>query len=66
MSEELKPCPFCGGEAVICETNGLHGAYVFCKTCYSSTDGYQGINTRRKKAIEAWNRRVIDGQSKNN
>ena len=39
LKEELKPCPFCGGEAEICSAfeNNFLGKYwyVRCKTCYS-------------------------------
>ena len=39
VMEELKPCPFCGGEAEICSAfeNKFLGKYwyVRCKTCYS-------------------------------
>ena len=63
-NRELKPCPFCDGEAEI--------------FAYDAYDGYQGNNTvylvrctkcwveltRGKKdtAIEAWNRRANDGK----
>lgn len=55
MSEELKPCPFCGGEArlvhcmnapcrVVCEECG-------CGTRWFACDG-------REHAIDEWNRRA--------
>lgn len=63
MTNELKPCPFCGGEAYI--------------ENYDPYDGYQGdlslwrikcrkckveIERREKeKCAAAWNRRVSDG-----
>jgi len=32
MSEELKPCPFCGGQInMVCGTDGV--VYVFCGVC---------------------------------
>ena len=59
---ELKPCPFCGGEAEICvahwdfendcPVNGS-GYGVECKDCLTSTDEYE----TQEKAAQAWNRR---------
>ncbi len=67
-NNELKNCPFCGGEAVqiIKRIEGdnkilniLHGDYtlVQCKHCYASTRPFDD----EKIAIEAWNRRVDNG-----
>lgn len=56
---ELKPCPFCGGEAR-CEPFvclGFTSYYVGCKECDASTHHFD----RKKEAIMAWNRRVNDG-----
>ena len=52
--EELKRCPFCGGEAKIAE----YGCYsVYCtQFCCEQTIAYQDKET----AIEAWNRRAED------
>lgn len=56
--EELKKCPFCGGEA---ENEGLKGfdgkviiARVVCKQCGASTKSYASANG----ANEAWNNRA--------
>lgn len=50
--EELKPCPFCGGEADIGENfDGQWG--VFCETCRAVVWGYT-----KKASIAAWNRRA--------
>ena len=52
---ELKPCPFCGGEA-----EAVYGFYdynywgVMCKECGCYIGGYEP----KEKHIEAWNRRV--------
>lgn len=53
---ELKPCPFCGWEAVI---RKRFGRYRFCVVC----SNYEcGVSTRIYKnafdAFGAWNRRV--------
>ena len=54
MSEELKPCPFCGGEARLVSAF-LGTAYiVLCDTCNAA------IKTRRTEAeaMAAWNTRA--------
>lgn len=63
--EELKKCPFCGGEA---ETIGNYSARrkekyratIKCVECDASIsrDSEAGINCAEKEAIEAWNRRT--------
>ena len=67
MSDELKPCPFCGGEAHIDgtswrPTDGAEVAWVTCKRC----DAY-GPTLPLKEAIAAWNRRAPEpGKDGNN
>lgn len=64
MTERIKRCPFCGGEAIInvipphkhflCNLPDYHGgAFIECTncTCAISAD-------TEEQAIEAWNRRV--------
>lgn len=53
---ELKPCPFCGGEAKIKKNILNEDIYVECRNCYSRTDGF-GIT---EYAIEQWNRRYSE------
>ena len=59
MKIELKPCPFCGGEAElkIIETMTHSSLYreneVYCLDCYATTDKY----TTQELAIKAWNKR---------
>lgn len=61
MSEELKPCPFCGCKNIIVRkytaVAGVH-YYVQC----DSTNGGCGANidsrTTKKSAVEAWNKRT--------
>lgn len=63
---KLKPCPFCGGEAMLCSRwrEGISNRKMFwvkCKVCevsqsYHSLGGYKS-GTR---AIRAWNRRAND------
>lgn len=53
--EQLRPCPFCGGEANIYQ---MH----FCGTTYTCECSDCGIETKpmdtEAEAIEAWNRRA--------
>ena len=53
MSDKLKPCPFCGGHAII---DGCDDTLwiVICKECNASI----GYKETEQEAIEAWNSRV--------
>lgn len=63
MTGELKPCPFCGGEAVIAQSDA--GCWsVVCKRCNTgifrprcNPDEWNAYATEAE-AIEAWNRRA--------
>ena len=56
---ELKKCPFCGGEALM-QHKRVNGdprfthSWVVCTVCYSQTTQFLS----EKQAIEAWNRRA--------
>ena len=55
---DLKPCPFCGGEADVIEHlfHGLDSSYgLQCKKCEAET--YQFYRSE-EKAIKAWNSRA--------
>ena len=52
---DLKPCPFCGGEAKIRETD-IGGFHVCCTNCPCDYGRYW-FSTKRLAAI-AWNRRA--------
>ena len=58
---ELKPCPFCGGEAYVMtwreERQRINPTIVRCASCEVQTNLYD----RKKEAIAAWNRRYGDG-----
>ena len=56
-NEELKPCPFCGGEAVV-HTLGT-GYIVECLECAVST----ACENTKAEAVAAWNRRVCVKQN---
>jgi hypothetical protein len=61
---ELKPCPFCGGEADIRHEHrwisgmngGYSGTYIVCKKCCCRTCTYDWED--EDQMYEAWNRRV--------
>ena len=54
MTEELKPCPFCGGEAKCIEFYGLY--HVICCNCYIAGKDC----STRESAVSAWNNRPIE------
>ena len=54
---ELKPCPFCGGEAILDMDESWYWEWqVFCPHCEAT----QGHFINEQAAREAWNRRVGD------
>ena len=64
MPSELKPCPFCGGEAKVVPYKLFSKALkawkvesygVVCKNCHTS--GYTFWETE-EHAVRAWNRRA--------
>ena len=62
MPDTLKPCPFCGGEPDVytyrLEPSRENPTKVVCKMCGVETPTY----FRYKNAIDAWNRRVGEGE----
>ena len=55
---ELKPCPHCGGLAIITSCNGDgEGGKVYTAVC-SNCDTETVIFNTPQAAAEAWNRRV--------
>ena len=53
MSDELKPCPFCGGEAEMREGSSTK-PYIRCKRCGCRT----GSSRYRGNLAKAWNARA--------
>lgn len=51
---ELKPCPFCGGEADCGSFHGVAFFYVQCSCCGNGTKMY----ATAKAAAEKWNTRT--------
>lgn len=70
MSEELRPCPFCGGEPKLKAVMKSYGLTIWCACkCGAQTEGFcpntsyedntmKNIERSTKKAIKAWNRRI--------
>ena len=60
---ELKPCPFCGGNAKLVEywlkgvCNTKH-FFVQCKQCGVRKDNHHNGYKTREKAIDGWNERA--------
>ena len=52
--EELKPCPFCGGEGLVEE----YGRKVFLAKCTNCGVKFPNIAKTKEEAIEHWNTRV--------
>ena len=67
MPNELKPCPFCGGEAKLVNQKVMGGydySFVRCKKCDIGTQKYE-VSTEycsSDKAISTWNRRVDNAE----
>nr|DAV54163.1 MAG TPA: restriction alleviation protein [Caudoviricetes sp.] len=63
--DELKPCPFCGGEALLEPYRARKGyeASIQCNQCLCSmsTITYDEEETAIEDIVKAWNRRAADG-----
>lgn len=57
MTKKLKPCPFCGNEALIVDDDKKHyGVFIACSKCCSSTE----IFKTEDEALIAWNARPFE------
>lgn len=57
MTDKLKPCPFCGGEAEHIKTHlygKVSGHFIACKKCECQIK----IFSSKQNAEKAWNRRA--------
>lgn len=53
--EKLKPCPFCGEEAIV-TYNGSFGFQVYCSECFMNQIVIYDKKTE-EDAIKTWNKR---------
>lgn len=63
---ELKPCPFCGGEAktgyALDDYNRWGVSCTGCG-CIVVVEEWKGVADTEENAIAAWNRRVCDAKA---
>lgn len=52
---EIKPCPFCGGEAEVIESDHSGTFFCWCDSCETRGNYYD----TGAEAIEAWNKRTV-------
>lgn len=61
---KLKPCPFCGGEAIMRHISSIMDvfSYVTCTRCGVQSPNFKVSSEYASddKAAEAWNRRAND------
>lgn len=64
MENELKPCPFCGGAAVlkVVPHTEITPYYVRCDNFSCSVHVSTCLRNTPEEAIELWNRRADNGQ----
>ena len=65
MATELKPCPFCGGSAVLRhEYTGCGFSYIECEHCGLLSVKFAKSYDRASDvdAMNYWNRRAADGK----
>ena len=60
MTNDLRPCPFCGGEAhaALAAYAGGATAHVVCDACGAKVYGYGRDERGLRDAVERWNRRA--------
>ena len=56
MNEKLKPCPFCGGEALLIEPENNCGR-GYSVDCYNGDVWTKSYDTEQE-AVNAWNTRA--------
>ena len=60
MVREIKPCPFCGGEAKVRRVGRWKQRFsAFCSRCYKSTISGSAWKLTKRGAIREWNSRWL-------
>ena len=57
---ELKPCPFCGGEAWTRISDAPQILRIECRRCHVATTSFVDDSIGEKEAADAWNRRAVE------
>lgn len=55
---ELKPCPFCGGEAWMRISDAPQILRIECRECHAATTSFVADSIGEKEAAAAWNTRT--------
>lgn len=63
MQNELKPCPFCGGESVMQNGTAKEEYKVCCSNPLCVGSYMYKWHPTKEAATEAWNRRATDEQA---
>lgn len=59
MTEELKPCPFCGGEAELNESESVFPYFsIWCKNENCIAGAVQVKDFDKERLVNAWNTRA--------
>lgn len=53
INAKLKPCPFCGGVAIVCHIQAKPVVKIECEKCYIGTPWYWDVDALARK----WNKR---------
>ncbi len=59
MTDEIAPCPFCGGEGEVCKTPNMHSVYTQCGNRECSL--VAPLRDTAADALAAWNRLASSG-----
>jgi len=63
MNEKLKPCPFCGGEPYFIKDESYGDLFeIGCSNRKCKLVVYTNDIAEKKKAIAAWNKRVLEAK----
>jgi len=55
MTDELKPCPFCGSKRVkVMQLSGTKNKYAACLNCKATSN----VAEREEDVVYLWNKRV--------